>query len=113
LLGFERTDAGGEVADHTARRDAGGRTAAVGGSDLRLDRLARAAGEHLALHRAHLALQPVDPAFDPVAAGLRRHRHGDRRQSRQHHRHRRTLVQKPHVFPHPRTLRSINYSIIH
>jgi hypothetical protein len=47
--------------------------------DLRLDRLARAAWKHLALHRAHFALELADPALE---AGLRR----DRRRRGRHQR---------------------------
>ncbi|MEI9927706.1 MAG: hypothetical protein WDN44_08365 [Sphingomonas sp.] len=82
-LCLERGDALGEIGDRAGR----GRAGHVGrgrlGGDLRLKGLAGAAGEDLALHRAHFVLEPIDPAFERRRLRMRRSAHAQRS-----HRHR-------------------------
>ena len=67
-LRLQRIDAGGEV-----RQGAAGRNAAYTGrnlgADFRLEIFGAAAGEDAALDRVHLLLEPIDAPFDPLLGG--------------------------------------------
>ncbi|PAV92893.1 hypothetical protein WR25_21584 [Diploscapter pachys] len=74
-LAFQRGHAAGEVGDGAGRGHTTDLLRRIGARDLRLEILAGATREDLALHRAHFAFQLADAAFDVALC-----RYGDRRQ---------------------------------